>query len=48
MSKKSIDDILAEIGAQVDRIASVKGDPLAPQSIITDYTRQFEELFIQG
>ena len=48
MSKKSIDDILAEIGAQVDRIASVKGDPLVPQSIITDYTRQFEELFIQG
>ena len=35
--KKSIDNILTEILAQVDIISSVKDDPLVPQIIIIDY-----------
>ena len=35
--KKSIDNILTEILAQVDMISSVKDDPLVPQIIIIDY-----------
>ena len=42
MCKKSVDDLLSEVAEQVDRIESDKNDPLVPQSMITDYTRQLE------
>ena len=34
MSKKSVDDLLAEVVEQVDRIESDENDPLVPQSMI--------------
>ena len=48
MCKISVDDLFAEVVEQVDRIESDKNDPLVPQSMITDYTRQFKEHFIRG
>ena len=42
-----VENILAEIEAQVAKISSMMTGQ-APQAMITKYTRQLEELFIQG
>ena len=44
---ESVENILAEIEAQVAKISSMMTGQ-APRAMITKYTRQLEELFIQG